>query len=186
MKKRIFYISGIITLVTVSSGLSGLLAYKYAKKEAEFEKNAAVKGVEYDLRERLSQEAIDKAESMVEKDTSSTRTDAQRAVTDFYNSIVGKDYGKAWELLSIDGQKKFKNINTFSSEYKNIESVKIDKVEYRTSTPLSEMDLVTLDIRYKNETSSMKNGKTTIYINTINSDGKWLIDSIEKTDSASN
>lgn len=180
MRKKIFYIFTTIFLVIITSGLSGSFAYKYAKKEAELEKEAAIKGVEYDLREKLSKEALDKAEEVVENELKNNQGASQKTIREFYENINKEDFEKAWELLTEDAKDEFKNVSSFKNNYRNIESLEVKEVEFRTQSPLSKMDAVKLDVKYKTQTTTQKDGIKTVYINTVSSDENWLIDKIEE------
>ena len=167
-------------LVLITSGLSGSFGYKYAKKESELEKEAAIKGVEYDLREKLSKEALEKAEEVVESELNSNQGESQKTIKSFYENINKGEFEKAWELLSDNAQKDFKGLSSFKYSFKNIESLEVKEIEFRTQSALSEMDAVKLDIKYITQTSTQKDGEKTVFVNTISSGENWLIDKIEE------
>ena len=177
-KKSLIYILSTVSLVVITSGISGAFGHKIGKQEGALEKNAAVKGVEYDLREKLSEDALGKAQEVVNKDTENI--DGQKTIKSFYESINEGKYEEAWSLLSPDYQKNLKSISSFKSSYRNIKSATLKDLEFRTSSTSSEVDAVTLDMSYITQTSSQKDGEKSFYINTVGSNDKWLIDEISE------
>lgn len=178
MKKNLFYILSTVSLVVITSGLSGVFGYKLGKQEGVFEKEAAVKGIEYDLREKLSEEALGKAQEIVNKDIENI--DGQKTIKSFYELINEEKYEDAWDLLSDDHKKTLKSANNFKYSYKNFKTIEVKNVEFRTSSPQSEMDIATLDITYEVPNSTQKNGEKSFYINTVSENDKWLIDEISE------
>lgn len=168
-----------VALVAVSSTVSGSFGYKIGKHDGVLEKNAAVKGIEYDLRDKLSKEAIGKAQEIVDEETLPEGS-GQKNIKDFYKLLNEEKYEDAWKLLSEDYQKELKSLSNFKNSNKNIKTIEVKNIEFRTSTPLSEMDMVTLEITYKTPSSTQKDGKVIFYINSSNDKDKWLIDEISK------
>lgn len=180
MKKNLFYILSTVLLVVIASTISGVFGYKIGKQEGVYEKDSAVKGIEYDLRDKLSKEALDKAQEIVDEETGTAEGSGQKAIKSFYELISEEKYEDAWELLSEDYQKTFKSLNSFKYFYRNFKSIEVKNVEFRTSSSLSEMDIATLDITYEIPNSTQKDGEKSFYINTISEGDKWLIDEISE------
>lgn len=177
-KKSLFYILSTVSLVVITSGISGVFGYKIGKQEGALEKDAAVKGIEYDLKEKLSEEALGKAQGVANKDTENI--DGQKIIKSFYELINEEKYEDAWDLFSDDYKKTLKSANNFKYSFRNFKTIEVKNVEFRTSSPQSEMDIATLDITYKTPNSTQKDGEKSFYINTVGEDDKWLIDEIEE------
>jgi len=180
MKNKIFYIISTVALVVITSALSATYAYKYAKKESALDKDAAVKGIEFDMRERLSNEAISKAKEVIQNEKSSSKGLAKKSILEYFNSINGGNYEEAWGLLSKKEQKTYRSASALKNHYRNYKEIKVDTVEFRTSSPITETNAVKLSIVYKYPVKGSKNGSLYLYIKSINIDDSWLIDDISE------
>lgn len=178
MKNKIFYISSTVLLVIITSSLSASYSYKYAKNEAMFEKEAAVKGVEFDMREQLSEEALEQAEDLIEEEISTTQSPAQTQALTFLKYLKDENYEDAWVMLSENAQKSYRRASGLKNVVKNAKSFEVVGAEFRTSSALSELTAVVLDITYKYENSTYQNGEVTCYVRSINESTGWIIDDV--------
>jgi len=177
-KSKIYLLLSLFILVISISALGGYFYGKIsAQKRAELDKEAAVKGALYDAQERISKEALGKAQEVLDNDKNKENTDAAKVVKEFYSLINERKFDEAWNLFSSDLKSKYFSSSKLKTEFANIDEVKVKELEFRTSGETSYLYSVTTTKENKNGTIKEESFFIRVHLDTLKE--KWLIDQID-------
>ena len=184
-RKDYIIFSVIIIVLSIASGLGGFFYGQFiTKKQAELDKEAAVKGAIYDAKDQLTKEALEKAEEKISTTEDKNSNDAKKVLEDYYGKISKSEYEEAYELLSSDYKKTVYSANGLKKDFSNYTEIKVGNIEYRTSGETSALFAIEIEKVSKNATEPKKD---TYFVQlTKNVEGTWEVNSIELKDKKQN
>lgn len=178
MKLKHYLIFSIVLIIFSSGTAAGGYFYGTltAKKKAELDKEAAVKGAIYDAQEKLNKEAIEKAKEVVGEVNDKNSFEASKAVKEFFSKVEGSDLEGAYALLSTDYKKTLYSKEGIKKIFAYAKNLKMTESEFRSSGDTSALFSVTLESTTANGQTKTDNYFVRLSKNLAE---EWKIESIE-------